>query len=393
MKRILLISYNHKGKYADAIQNSRLIEGLKDYYSIDVLYRGKNTSMSTDMISVSSLNLSILDRILYKLMPWLYPIFSLDKLCWSNKAFHFMKNRFKVYEYIIMTYEPFSLFRFLNKIKKNYSVKYFAIFYDPLAHNLFFPNLKLGRFLQKKVESNIIKNADKIFVNNLKYYDVMVNGLTAYKYKWKIKHIPLCGLPTKTLEKQGKQIKNMINLSNKYLIVHLGSIHGKRNLITLNKSISLLKNSIHSLSEKLTIIILGRCSDLELQRVKESGNSDIIVFKGYSSQEEAIKYLENANAFLLIDPMDPGNFSFPSKLCEYIQFNKPIICLANSDAPSSNFLRSIGLPSFDADKIDLLSTYIADLLDNKTSSCCIKNITCFEISTIASMYYKSFEDA
>lgn len=391
MKRILFLSYNHQGKVADAIQNSRLIEGLERYYDIDIVRRGEATNTNGRIKSISSINLSIIDRILYKIFPYLFPVFSLDRYIWMLKMYHNLKNQIKDYDYIILTFEPFSISKIIQKIKKRFSCsKIFVILYDPLSDNLFFSNTKIARRLQRNLEKEIIYNADKIFVNNRKILDALNQRYSTEQNKLKL--IPLCGASQNMILEASKKVVNCHLFSNEYLIVHSGNIHGKRSLMLLNQSVSYLKNLIPQLSQKLRIIILGTCSKKELLSIKTSNNEDVIIFIKFITQEDTFSYIHRCNSLLLIDPLEPGNYSFPSKICEYVQFEKPIIGIASQDAPSAEFLKSIGYPIFNKGQSKELAYYIFDQFTHKDINRIDNQIDCFEIENIAYKYHSIFEE-
>lgn len=148
----------------------------------------------------------------------------------------------------------------------------------------------------------------------------------------------------------------------KLTIVHAGSIHGKRSLKELCLAITILKAKYLNLEDLVEICLYGRCADQEIARVKHSGNEDIILFKGYKSIDEMSEIHDSADALLLIDPVIEGNYCFPSKLCDYAQYNKPIICIANSDSPSYLLLKQYNYPAFSIGQEDLLASYIDGLL-------------------------------
>lgn len=90
MDKVLFVSYNHsKLNVADSVQNHRLITALKEYYDIELIKRA--CSRGNDGIWTP--NLYWIDRVLYKIFPFLISIFSIDAYIWSKKAFNSIKDR------------------------------------------------------------------------------------------------------------------------------------------------------------------------------------------------------------------------------------------------------------------------------------------------------------
>ena len=330
---VLFLSYNHgNNRLADSIQNTRLIYELSKGVNVDIVYRSRHKKRRIDnYIPVSSLDLSFIDRIIYKIFPFLKTIISLDVLLWSICACYSIKKGRKHYDVCMATYEPYStrfLPLFLRRIKQNDRI--ISIFYDPCTENLFFNNSNVAVFLRRKMERDLIVNSDYVVVNNNRLFEKLKqrNG-----DKNNIVKIPLCS------SSLFNKSDNCGNTSVKRIIItHAGNIHGNRSLLEINKVISDLKQKVANLSDKLRIDFYGDCPENKKKVVVESGNEDVLCFYGTISQAEINMKLEKSNILLLLDPMEGNNFSFPSKLCEYFNMKKPIIGLTSQNSVSYDLL-------------------------------------------------------
>ena len=134
-------------------------------------------------------------------------------------------------------------------------------------------------------------------------------------------------------------------------------------------SISYLKRKITNLSDVLEILIVGRCSESELKKISQYGHQDVIKLHGYCSQSELLRFLQQSDALLLLDPMIKGNYSFPSKLCEYTQMNKPILAFAEESSPSYNYLKTCGHYAFTESESDKMGECILSLMSGIDKLC------------------------
>ena len=88
----------------------------------------------------------------------------------------------------------------------------------------------------------------------------------------------------------------------------------------------------------------------------------------------------SSDALLLINPIGMSNYSYPSKLCEYFQLNKIILCIGSLDSAANEDLYAAGHFVCDGKNINEFVDKILELLNNKLAvvGCINKN------------YYKKF---
>lgn len=353
--RLLFVSYHHGlPSLADSVQNHRLLNYLTRKFNIDVLYRSKcRRNQFAEGIGVWSLSMVFFDRLLLKIFSFLRPIISIDALLWCVIAFLKICIRGVKYDAVIITYEPYSIYLLPCLLRKFLRVKVISVLYDPLSDNMFFPKSKLGKFLRLQLEKQIINHSTKIIVNN-----ILVKNTLQQRYKGTdFKLVYLCG--NDVLEHN--EIKEQP--SNKPLkIVHCGNIHGMRNLKCLNDIIIELKKKVININKEVKFIFYGNCSNVERKRVNDYHNDDVVAFVPSIPQSEIPNVLSSADMLLLIDPLEDGNFSFPSKLCEYIQSGKEILAITNKNSPSGCMLRDFGYTFTDGTDIELMVDFIENII-------------------------------
>ena len=330
MKKILFVSYNHaKPNVADSVQNHRLIGALKDYYDIDILQRAQKRGDE----GVWSPDLYLIDRIIYKLLPFLISVFSIDTYVWCKIARKTIKKSIGKYLCVIMVYEPYTT-RFLQyKLYEKCSLKVLSVLYDPYYDNIFFSGLFVGKKIRAKVEKRIVETSDAVVVNN---------------ENKKIFKADFCGFDESCIP---ESLHN--HQSSLKTIVHCGNVFGERRIDEINEVVSKLKQRIENLLLKLQILFVGTyCVNYE--KVVGSNNQDVIKHIGAKYEDELSTILSKADGLLLIDPLNDNNCCLPSKLSEYYQYGKPIFAISAKGTPSYESLKESGQMVCDGENLELM---------------------------------------
>lgn len=356
MKKILFVSFNHaRQNVADSVQNHRLIGALKEYYDIDVLQRAPKRGEE----GVWSPNIYIIDRIIYKFFPFLISVFSLDALLWCSRAYSETRNKLEKYDAVIMIYGPYPTRFYQYKIKKYFNKRVISVLYDPFYDNIFMSPSLVGKKLRAKIEEKIVKESQAIIVNNKKIFNL-------FKERYPNSNtvlINLCG--GEPIKKEALDKSMGANTKVKTL-VHSGNIYGERRIDELNEAITRLKKKRPQLNKELNVVILGiYCVDYE--KVVDSGNHDVIVCHKPLYGNELVSFMSNSDGFILIDPMNAGNTCFPSKLCEYYQYEKPIFGFAAKGTPSYTSLKEAEHVVCDVDEMEKMVNSLIMFIDDNSS--------------------------
>lgn len=361
MKKILFVSYNHaKPNVADSVQNHRLIGALRDYYEIDVLQRAFNRGDE----GVWSPDLYFIDRVIYKIMPFLISVFSIDAYVWCRRAFRQMKNRLEGYDAVIMVYEPYTTRYLQYNIKTNNNTKILSILYDPYYDNIFFSPTRIGKYLRRRVEKHVVDASEAIVVNNKK----VLNYFQKRYVGSKVFIIDFCGFDEGSIPKPSLKHNTILKT-----IVHCGNVFGERRIDEINEVVSILKQHINNLSSKLQILFVGTYC-LNYEKVLNSDNQDVIKHVGAQYGDKLYATLKDADGLLLIDPLNENNCCLPSKLSEYYQYGKPIFAISAKNTPSYVSLKNSGQIVCYRENLNILvkelysfvcsEEYSNDLLDN-----------------------------
>ena len=338
---------------ADSVQNHRLIPFLSKYYDVHILQRKLNDENHSE--SIWSPNLSIIDRLLYKVFPSLFGIFSLDRYVWSKIAYYKIRMKLPDFSHVIMIYEPYTTRPLQFSIRRHFkNIKITSVLYDPYVDNIFFGKSGMAVKLRKNIERNIMDASDLVVVNNA----VVFSKLKSRYPDVQLCLVPLCGL--------ADNIGNQSDSSGTLTLVHAGNIYGERRLDELNETITLLKKLKDIKPTDLKIILIGsHCVGYE--KVIAVGNDDIIKFQGPMYGDSFKSLMATSNALLLIDPMDGNNTCFPSKLCEYYQLSKPIFAFCAKGTPSYISLSEAGHVACGSDELMKMVLALGDFVQNPES--------------------------
>lgn len=365
--KILFILYNFSPKgTASSIQNKRFIEEINSRNDIDYRVITKESSYKEFASKSIEINSSWFDFIL-KIFGKIFPDFSNipdTQVFWSKKVVKYiLKNLNWDFDVIYTISSPFSAHIIGNVIKKEKKCIWVAHYFDPWNENSFRKyNFNFFRKFDFNNESNCILNADLVIHTN----EYLVN-------KWKerfhesflnrVKVHPLFTDPdivyNKSIDFKAK--------TSPYYFLHSGGVYGNRSFRVLLESFTLLSREM-DLADKIKIIQVGYVSPENEKLVKNSSFYSLFTFISRSRYDFVVQKSLEADFLLLIDNPEIDNFFFPSKICEYFSFNKPIIGLVSNNSISKRYLIESGHLNIDFnDPVSLKSSILFLLNGNKVS--------------------------
>jgi len=375
-KKILFLSYYWNfSSDPVGIQNRRFYQGLKEYSNVHIYYRDYSESVNNKLNEyskfhpVKSINLSVVDKILYKLFPFLNQILSIDQSIWSIACYNKILKERTYYDVLYLTSNPFPINiigRMLNKKNKKPIIIHL---YDPLYDNYYIKVNPFTAYLRKIVEARIVKNYSTILLSNKIMLDRFSNRYKRFISKFSI--LPLC-----------TDIYDVIHqpLNDKITIIHAGNLYGKRNINFINSTISYLREKHPNLSEVFQIILFGSVSNNDKKTILESHNEDIILNLGVIEKSRLYLEFAKADGLLVIDCLDFDNIFFPSKLCEYYLFNKIIFSITPDTSATRNLILESGHFAFNKNEIPQFTNAIDKLITDRF---------CYN-SQFKKDYYKNF---
>lgn len=237
---------------------------------------------------------------------------------------------------IITTGPPHSLHLIGLSLKKQLNINWIADFRDPWTTIHYYQSLRLTRSSQlkhKKLESEILKNADAI----------VVTSPTTKKEFERITEKDI------TVITNGYDINEAVisTLDDKFSCAHIGSLLSDRNPKILWKVLSEISEEIPSFKSDLKLVFAGVVSDEVISVISSYGLGDNVKLMGYVSHDDAIQLQYNAQLLLLveIDRIETRAI-IPAKLFEYLKAKRPILALGPKGSDISGLISETESGSF-----------------------------------------------
>jgi glycosyltransferase involved in cell wall biosynthesis len=224
------------------------------------------------------------------------------------------------YDLIISSGFPFTC-HILGFILKQFNrgVPWIADYGDPWVNNPLLPMPKWRSYTDEKIESKILKSANRLIVTTEKTKELYLN-LYPFLGNEKIKVIP-----------QGFSSEEFNEITpeptHKFRIVHTG------NLIKVNKPLILLDalKQLKQIWKDLELVIAANLVNDDYKRyIENNGLSDIVRFVGFVPHQRAISLQKGSSVLLLVGHR--GGIQVPGKIYEYIAAQRPILSIKNDEA-------------------------------------------------------------
>jgi len=362
--KLLYIAYYWEDEFSPlGIQSKRYVEGLCKFYNITVVYRTKEPTRSNVLISESNIKLlpfytkdySIWDRRIKKYLIALNDFFSIDDYIWSRKVQRVIN--FNEYRYLIIASNPFTIQTI--GIANNKYIKYIPHLYDPLVDNTFAHLSRFGNFLRKKYEKKIITRANLIFVSNELHKSVLIKRYQLLNDS-RIYIVPFCtDLKILDVKKVSQTYKQPL------ILIHTGNIYGDRKLDLLINTLIYLKDRDADIANRIQLHFYGNISYEEKVRVLNNELNDIVHFFPFIHQINLYRKIASVDGLLLINPGIEIDVFYPSKLCEYLTFEKIIVSISTPVSASNSDILESGNLLFYNDQIKNFADALMNLLNDK----------------------------
>lgn len=357
-KKLLFISYYWSlSSDPTGIQNRRIHSGLKKYYDIIVYYRDfsgdtkEQINANESFRPVKSIDLSIIDKTLFKIFPFLQQIFSFDQFLWSIICYWKIVKHGVNYDLNFITFSPFPIYLVAWLLKKKYNKPLVCHFYDPLIDNRYLSQNKISLGLRRWHENLIVSVSEIVFLSNKLLLDLFVERYK--KSENKCHYLPFCSDEIQVITS---------NQNQRLTLIHAGNLYGHRNLKFVNMGVTKLRRLYPNLSDSFQIILYGGITKQDKQLIKKSNNDDVILYKGVISKENLYLEYSNADGLIVIDSLDFDNVFFPSKLCEYFLFNKIILAITPEISATREYIVDSGHLVFSPNQIDGFVHSLSELM-------------------------------
>lgn len=244
------------------------------------------------------------------------------------------------------------------QFKKQSKLPWIAHFSDPWADS---PYVQASRWvLQKRLEMEtaVIKNADAVIFVSEQTADLVMKK---YPKEWRSKtfviphgYEPLSMGDINTPKQPDSPLE----------LVYTGGFYGHRTPKSLLQTAAEVQKS-REYQNSFQIRFIGEMPPAFQQTAQQLGLQNCS-FEGATTHARSQEACLNADVLLVIDaPSDSASVFLPSKLVDYLAYNKPILGITPTVGASADLLRRLDCPVIDPTDIAGMVTQIRSLVDAK----------------------------
>ena len=241
------------------------------------------------------------------------------RISWVRPSVSFLSDYITKHQIdtIITTGPPHSLHLIGLQLKQKHTLKWVADFRDPWTQIGYHKKLKLRSFAQKKhkkLEANVLQNADEILVTSLKtktlFLEITTQPITVLTNGYDFE------IPKKN------------PLDSKFTLSHIGSLLEGRNPYILWNVLSNLIKESEDFAAAFQLNLIGSVSAEVLETIRSFGLEQHSCSIGYLPHNEVLEYQKKTQLLLLVEEdSKETEYIIPGKLFEYMASRRPIIAI------------------------------------------------------------------
>jgi hypothetical protein len=287
-----------------------------------------------------------------------------DQVTWASRLTRTVLTRYKArgFDAMLTFGHPWSDHLAGNAIMKRFGLPWVAHFSDPWADNPYYTRLsdKQMRNMRAK-ESSVIQGASAFVFTS----DATVN-LVMSRYPKQLRskaYVVPHGFDKSLVSGLRKEVSDTDTQMN---IVHTGNLYGLRSPKMLIESLVEMRKTGKNY-QQIKITFVGRVKNKTKWQTLVDGNQlqRQVQFHPTVSYNESLQMASGADVLLLIDaPSKEESVFLPSKLVDYLAFDKPIMGLTPERGTSADLLRRLGCFVVSPDDIPGAVSLLGILLDS-----------------------------
>ncbi|WP_236975350.1 glycosyltransferase [Membranihabitans maritimus] len=232
---------------------------------------------------------------------------------------------------IYSTSPPQSVHLIALGLKEKLGTPWLADFRDPWTKVVYYDDLKLSKWADKKhrnLEKAVLTGADRIVAASYKLQqefsvlgdrevDVVTNGFDTEMH----------------FEDREE--------AERFTLLHLGSVTAKRNPEQFWVALEEIINKTGYTPSEFCIEFIGSVHPDIVERLKELGLMDFVIFKEFIPHDEIWEPIDRASTLLLINNKGQDQI-IPAKLFEYLVSKTPILGIADSKGDVARIINESG---------------------------------------------------
>jgi glycosyltransferase involved in cell wall biosynthesis len=301
-------------------------------YAIYKLLTGKKQSTK---LSASFAKEKKGSSLLERLSIWIRGNFLIPdpRVFWVRKSIKYLEAYLKEnpVDAVISSGPPHSMHLIAMGLKERLGLKWIADFRDPWTQIDFYHELQLtkwGDAKHRRLEKKVLESADKIIVVG----EGMKTDFLSLNYRLNPENIEVIhnGYDENDFE---QKIDNVVQLDDKFSIVHIGTLGAARNPHTLWKALSELLREEPKLKDQLHIRFVGKTDFSVKESLEKFDLLNYAEFINYVPHSDVVGYQKSARLLLLLINNTPNAKSIiTGKFFEYLVSGRPIFAVGLKDS-------------------------------------------------------------
>jgi glycosyltransferase involved in cell wall biosynthesis len=231
------------------------------------------------------------------------------------------------------------------KIKTKTSCLWVAHFSDPWVDNEFRGRRGLKNYFNGRMEKKVIRDCDAVIFTSQETKELVMKK---YPIAWQRKvHV----VPHSFVAPNPRQYQTP-NVDEPIRIRHLGNFYGHRSPQPLFSALAHIQAKLPEALDHFVVDLVGNVPR-RLARSKELETlpSGIVNFYGSVSYEDSLELMRTSDVLLVIDAPSEVSVFLPSKLVEYLTWDRPIIGFTPNGAAANLIISCGGLCADPSDEI------------------------------------------
>ncbi len=254
-----------------------------------------------------------------------------NKISWSRHAFKKASEILSTekFDLIFVTIPPFSSFSMAAKLKQKFDIPLFVdyrdIWYD--SYLAFYPT-PLHKYLNKKMEYNALKAADKISVTNRRVKERMLN---LYKF---LTFDDIILLPHGFDHEDFESTPAEPKPNRKMRLTYSGIFYNHNTPKYFLKAFNLLRFERPDIAANIELHFVGDINKSNKKLIRKLNLREFVRDHGYIDHKNAISKIKSSDVlWMMLGKWKYSDMILPGKLYEYMGSGKPIIaCLPDGTA-------------------------------------------------------------